>query len=346
MKSFFKIILMLIVIVAALAGFLGYNEYTNYLKQTIDLASGETRFEVRKGSNIRTVAKQLEQENIIRPAWYFVALAKLRKKDTRIKAGEFKLESGMTPDDILDQLVSGRALQYKLSIIDGKTFKDVINDIKSSPYLKQTLSDDDYANIMQKLGSDQKNPEGWFYPDTYNFPKGTTDLQFLQRSYEAMKSALEKAWAEREPHPALKTPYEALILASIVEKETGKASERGYIARVFLNRLEKGMLLQTDPTVIYGMGDSYDGNIRKKDLKKDTPYNTYTRTGLPPTPIAIPGKAAIDAVMHPAEGKMLYFVAKGDESGSSYFSETYKEHKKAVIKYQLKGNKNRYTGDK
>jgi len=198
---------------------------------------------------------------------------------------------------------------------------------------------------MQKLDSKYKHhkPEGWFFPDTFSYPKGTTDIQFLQRSHNAMVKLLDKEWKKRKPFKGINTQYDALILASIVEKETGDPRDRSKVARVFINRLEKGMLLQTDPTVIYGMGDSYKGNIRKKDLKKDTPYNTYTRKGLTPTPIATPSAASIKAVFEPAKGDILYFVAKGD--GTSYFSKTYKEHKKAVIKYLLNGKASRYKGN-
>jgi UPF0755 protein len=254
----------------------------------------------------------------------------------------------MKPLDVLTLIPSGKSLQYQLTLIDGKTAKDAFSTIKASDSLKHTLTDDDYTHILDKLGiaDDYQNIEGLLFPDTYNFPKDTTDLQFIKRSYKMLHDYLQQAWEKRDPQVTLKTPYDALILASIVEKETGDESERPMIARVFINRLNIDMMLQTDPTVIYGMGDSYQGNIRKKDLRQDTPYNTYTRNGLPPTPIALAGKAAINAVMHPPEGEFLYFVAKGDGSGRSYFSKTLAEHNRSVAKYHKNLKKSRITRDK
>ncbi|HHC74567.1 MAG TPA: endolytic transglycosylase MltG, partial [Thiothrix sp.] len=285
----------------------------------------------------------LEAQGIISNAILFKALARLNKQAHKIKAGEFKLSADMTSESLLAHFVSGKTLQYQFSLIEGHTYKSLIKKIKQSPSLIQTLSDEDYASIMQKLGSNQANPEGWFYPDTYNFPRNTTDVEFLKRAHSNMQDLLAEEWQKREPNPHIKTPYEALILASIVEKETGIAEERPLIAGVFLNRLAKGMKLQTDPTVIYGMGERYEGNIRKADLKRDTPYNTYTRTGLPPTPIATPSVEAIRAVLHPQTTEALYFVAKG--GGAHHFSKTYAEHRQAVVKYLLNGNARRYQGD-
>jgi UPF0755 protein len=275
-------------------------------------------------------------------------LAKLSGQAGKIKAGEFALKKGMTAADVLTHFTSGATIQYQTTLIEGKTFKEIIKVIRADKHLKQTLSDADYKNIMglmeTKEGVKYPNPEGWFFPDTYSYPRNTSDLQFLKRSHQAMLKQLQKGWKTREPHKGVDSMYDALILASIVEKETGQSSERPLIARVFLNRLKKGMMLQTDPTIIYGLGDTFDGDIRKRDLKKDAPYNTYTRTGLVPTPITTPGAEDLDAVFHPAVSDVLYFVAKGD--GTSYFSKTYAEHKKAVIRYLLRGNKKRYTGDK
>jgi UPF0755 protein len=274
-------------------------------------------------------------------------LAKINKQDTKIKAGEYSLKKGMSSEDILKLFTKGKTLQYQTRIPEGSNFKDLVKLIKLDKHLKQTLSDDDYQNIMSKLDTPYQKfkPEGLFYPDTFSYPRGTTDLQLLQRSHKSMLKLLDKEWKQRKPFKGINTPYDALILASIVEKETGHPDDRGKVSRVFINRLEKDMLLQTDPTVIYGMGDNYKGNIRKKDLKKDTPYNTYTRKGLTPTPISIPSAASIKAVFNPAEGDILFFVAKGNE-GRSYFSKSYAEHKKAVIKYLLNGKAKRYQGDK
>lgn len=335
MKLIFKILGLLFVTAVVTVGFLLWYQYDSFLSTPITVTEENTRFEIQPGSSIRKVANQLETRGIIPHGLLFFAHARLTDTAHKLKAGEYKLEPGMKPDDLLKKFVSGQVLQYQLGIIEGKMYKDIIAEVRKHPQIEQTLSDEDYKTIMQKLGAPQgMQPEGWFFPDTYHFPDKTTDLEFLQRSYQAMQTYLEKAWEGREANPNISTPYEALILASIVEKETGVPEERPLIARVFLNRLAKGMMLQTDPTVIYGIGDSYDGNIRKTDLQTDTPYNTYTRTGLPPTPIATPSKAAIDAVMHPAAGNVLYFVATAP-GGRSYFSTTYDEHQQAVRKYIL-----------
>ena len=344
MKFFFKILLPLVLIVAGGVAFYAYTQYTEF--QQFTLAEDVEVFEIKKGSNIRTVSKELESKNILKPALLFSFLAKFDKKKTNIKAGEYKLEKGMTPEAILSLFIKGKTLQYQTQIPEGGRFKEIIAIIKADKNLKQTLSDDDYKNIMSKLDTKYKQyqPEGWFFPDTFSYPRGTTDLQFLQRSHNAMVKLLDSQWKDRKVFKGIKTPYDALILASIIEKETGHPEDRDKVARVFINRLKKDMLLQTDPTVIYGMGDKYKGNIRKKDLKQDTPYNTYTRKGLTPTPIATPSAASIKAAFNPAEGSILYFVAMGD--GKSYFSKTYSEHKKAVIRCLLGGKANRYKGDK
>jgi UPF0755 protein len=268
----------------------------------------------------------------------------VQDKAHRIKSGEYRLEPGLTPTGLLDLLVAGKTIQYSLTLVEGWNFKQVMGAIAEHPELVQTLDSEPPEAIMAALGAPGMHPEGWFYPDTYLFPSGTTDLQFLRRTYETMQRRLAAEWEARSQGLPLESPYEALILASIVEKETGAPDERGLIAAVFLRRLERGMRLQTDPTVIYGMGERYQGNIRKSDLLRDTPYNTYTRKGLPPTPIAMPGGDSIHAVLHPAESEALYFVATGD--GRHHFSQTYEEHRQAVIDYQLGGKASRYKGSR
>ncbi|MCK5902096.1 MAG: endolytic transglycosylase MltG [Cocleimonas sp.] len=336
-------LLILSIFVAAGVGHYFYQDFT-----TQTLSDDIAVFEIKKGSSIRQVAKDLEQQHLFKPAIAFVLLAKLSQQANKIKAGEFELKKGMTAQAVLDHFTTGAAIQYQTRIIEGKTFKEIIAVVKADPHLKQTLSDTDYKNIMHLMetleGKKYPNPEGWFFPDTYSYPRNTTDLQFLKRSHKAMIKKLNQAWAQREEHPNIVTPYDALILASIIEKETGQPSERPMISRVFLNRLEKNMKLQTDPTIIYGLGDKFDGNIRKRDLRRDNPYNTYTRKGLIPTPITTPSAEDLQAVFHPATSKALYFVAQGD--GTSYFSKTYREHKKAVIRYQLRGNAKKYQGDR
>jgi UPF0755 protein len=251
----------------------------------------------------------------------------------RLQTGEYRITADMTPARLLETLTSGDVIQHALVIVEGQTFREVLATVRDSDALQMTLDLSDTSDIMVRLGHANEHPEGRLLPDTYHFPTGTTDVAFLQRAYNAMAEKLAAAWDGRDEDLPFRTPYEALILASIVEKETGQADERPMIAGVFVQRLRKGMRLQTDPTVIYGLGEEFDGNIRRRDLLADTPYNTYTRDGLPPTPIAMPGRHAIDAVMHPDEKGYLYFVARGD--GSHYFSRTLKEHNQAVKKYQL-----------
>lgn len=350
MRLVLKLLLFLVILAGITAGF-AYQQYRSFTQQTINVAQNQAvSFEVKPGSGIRQVTQQLIAADILPkasliPAEYlFLAQARLTDQASKLKAGEYSLEANMTTGDLLARLASGKTLQYQLGIIEGHTFKELVKAVQTHPYIKQTLSAEDYKDLMPKLGgATGTSAEGWFYPDTYNFPRGSADIEVLKRSYQAMYGYLMKAWEQREPHPLIKTPYQALILASLVEKETGMPDERPMIARVFLTRLERNMLLQTDPAVIYGMGDAYDGNIRKKDLETDTPWNTYTRTGLPPTPIATPSKAAIDAVMHPAQTNYLYFVATGTGDGRHFFSESYEQHRKAVNQY-LANDKKRQQG--
>jgi len=344
MKSIIKLIFLVLLSIAALSLYFSYNAYQQQSETLIKVSaiSEQAVFAIKKGSSIGQIAHKLAQQKIIPSALNFKILARMQNKSQRLKAGEYQLLPSMSISALLDLFVSGKTLQYQLSIIEGKTFNDLRHAIHQHPHLVQTLSEADYQNILLKLGSKKGHPEGWFYPDTYNFPRKTTDLQFLQRAHKKMQEYLHSAWLKREKNSLIKTPYEALILASMVEKETGIASERALIAGVFFNRLKIDMLLQTDPTVIYGMGDKYTGNIRKADLKRDTPYNTYTRKGLTPTPIATPSLDAIQAVLHPQKTDAFYFVADG--SGGHYFSKTYQEHKNAVVKYLLKGDKQSYKG--
>lgn len=327
----------LVLLLAMLGAGIGYWQYNQFLDTHLPITQ-TTNFTIAPKSTVKKVAQELRTANLLPPSaldsseTFFQLHARLEGYASKIKAGEYELTPGMTVDDVFKRFTSGQTVQYQLSIIEGKSFKDIVKAIKANEDIQQTLSDDDYANIMALLGQTQyPHPEGWFFPDTYHFPRNMTDKEFLQRSYNIMYEYLMKAWDGREPNAQIKTPYEALILASIVEKETGVPEERPLVAGLFLNRLAKGMLLQTDPTVIYGMGDQYDGNLRKADLQRDTPYNSYTRKGLPPTPIATPSKAAIDAVMHPAQTDALYFVATGN--GGHNFSKNYSDHQKAVASY-------------
>jgi UPF0755 protein len=282
----------------------------------------------------------LHERGLLDRSWYFTLYARFSGLAARMQAGEYQIDSTLTPRELLALLVSGRVVQHAFTLIEGWNFHELMQALRGDGVLVQTLPNDAAPErVMAALGFEKTHPEGRFLPDTYHFPRGTNDVQFLQRAHRAMQAYLAEQWGEREENLPLESPDEALILASIVEKETGAAEERPLIAGVFVNRLRKGMKLQTDPTVIYGIGPDFDGNIRRRDLRRDTPYNTYTRYGLPPTPIAMPGRAAIRAALHPEKTDALYFVARGD--GTHKFSATLAEHEAAVIKYQLGGNASR-----
>jgi len=316
-----------------------WTDYQDFLETPISLPSN-THFEIQSGRSIKHIARQLSQQNIIRSARYFEWMARLSGQSTHIKAGEYALKTG-TPEALLSQFIAGKTHQYTLAVIEGWAVKDLIQAISASPHLKHDLHDPTPAHIMTALNY-PGHPEGRFYPDTYHFPKGMTDTAFLRRAYQKMQHTLQQEWDNRSLDLPLKNAYEALILASIVEKETGLPEERHTVAGVFINRLNKGMRLQTDPTVIYGMGATYQGNIRKKDLRQRTPYNTYVIPGLPPTPIALPSQAAIHATLHPEQHRYLYFVATG--VGGHTFSKTYKAHNRAVKAYlkQLRRNASKH----
>ena len=330
----------IIVVIALGAGMV--LDYQRYLHTPVGGEGQDVMYEVKKGASLARVARELHEQGLIDRPLYWKLLARLEGKTRSIRLGEFRLSRAMTPAEMLDTLVSGATVQYSLTVLEGWSFRSMLDALAEHPQIVSTGVAEDPAALMAELGQPGMHPEGWFYPDTYHFPKGTTDRAFLERSYGIMTARLEEEWAGRDEGLPLDSAYDALILASIVEKETAVPAERPMIAAVFISRLRKGMRLQTDPTVIYGMGERYAGNIRKSDLLTDTPYNTYTRRGLPPTPIALPSGEAIHAVLHPAETDALYFVAKGD--GSHYFSETYDEHREAVIRFQLGGNASRYKG--
>ena len=275
----------------------------------------------------------MRQAGVIEDAQVFVLLGRSMGLSGKIKYGNYQLTQPVSMVELMEIVSKGRVVHSDLAIIEGWTFKQFREALNANPKLRHdsvSLSD---AEIMQRIGAVEKHPEGLFFPDTYNFPAGSSDIALIKRAYQNMQRHLQEAWQARDKNLPLETPYQALILASIIEKETGKASERTMIASVFVNRLRIGMKLQTDPTVIYGIGDKYDGNIRKRDLLQDTTYNTYTRYGLTPTPIALPGKESINAALHPATSSALYFVARGD--GSSQFSDSLLDHNKAVGRYQL-----------
>ena len=306
------------------------------------LKQGESvKIEVGSGSNLTRIVYDLKRLGYIAKPRYLLLYAKLSGPANKISTGEYLIKPGMSAADFMDQVLSGKVIQYSITIVEGWNIYQLLDVLNADPNIVHTLQGLSHTQIMQQIGYPDVHPEGRFYPDTYHFPKGLTDVQFLKRAYVAMQAKLAREWEMRATGLPYKTPAEALTMASIVEKETGRPSERQAIAGVFVRRLEKRMRLQTDPTVIYGLLPTFDGNIRRRDLKRDTPYNTYRRYGLPPTPIAMPGGEALHAAMHPAEGDALYFVSRGD--GSHYFSASLEEHNKAVIQYQLKGRKRSFS---
>ena len=306
---------------------------TIYAKSPLNLSPQAQEINIKPNSGLKSIANQLVVQQVIPDALPFVILGKLLRKEPYLQAGDYTLNKNISPYQLLLSLSHGKATQGSITFIEGKTFKQMRAKLAKNDSVKTTIADLSDAEVMRIVGKGEKHAEGLFFPDTFYFDRNTSDIVILKRSYEGMQGKLAKAWANRASSLPYKNSYEALIMASIVEKETGKASERPMIAGVFLNRLRIGMRLQTDPTVIYGMGEKYDGNIRRKDLTTDTIYNTYTREGLPPTPIAMPGLASIEAALHPKKTKALYFVGKGD--GSHAFSNSLVEHNHAVAKYQL-----------
>jgi UPF0755 protein len=292
-------------------------------------------FEVKPGTSLSAVARELQGAGVLPHSWPMIALARAQGVDRAIKSGSYEIEAGITLRELLGRLTQGDATQTSFVIIEGTTFADVRRALLAQGQVKNTVLDLPDAELMARLGAPGTGVEGRFFPDTYFFSAGSSDLALLRRAHEAMSGRLAAAWEKRADGLPLASADEALILASIVEKETGRPVDRPLVASVFINRLKRGMRLQTDPTVIYGLGDRFDGNLRRRDLDTDTPWNTYTRDGLPPTPIALPSQASLDAVLHPAATEYLYFVARGD--GSSQFSTNLPEHNRAVAKFQKGG---------
>ena len=290
---------------------------------------------IKSGSTLRSVARDLAAADILPVDWTLVALARLKRADRTIKAGNYQIDSGTTLVGLLAQLTQGDVTQSSIAIVEGWTVRDLKAALKGDAAIAKRVIDLPDAELMRSIGAAETAPEGLFFPDTYFFASGSTDVALLTRAYRMMHERLDLAWASRASDLPLASPYEALTLASIVEKETGRAADRPLVAAVFINRLKRGMRLQTDPSVIYGMGERFDGNLKKSDLETDHAFNTYVRSGLPPTPIALPGQASLDAVLHPAAVPYLYFVARGD--GSSEFSTNLADHNRAVAKYQHGG---------
>jgi len=314
----------LVLIVAIGAGFIYWT--------TQPISSSAHEFTIKSGSGLRSSAQQIADAGVPIQPMLFEVLARLNNQQNKIKAGTYLAQAGITPQELLNKTVRGEFLQFSLTLIEGWTFKQMRHAILQHPYLQHDTANLAEQEILAKLNSESTRAEGLFFPDTYLFPKGSSDMAVYSQAFNQLQQHLLAAWKQRDGQATpFKNPYEALILASIVEKETGLKSDRKMIAGVFVNRLRKGMLLQTDPTVIYGMGDLYQGNIRKSDLLRDTPYNTYTRTGLPPTPIALVGLESINAALNPARTDALFFVSRGD--GSSQFSNNLNDHNRAVNSY-------------
>ncbi len=329
-----------LLLLLASAGALGFCVWLLWFALSpIELAAPTVEFSIRSGSTLRGATRQIIEAGLSMPGWKFVLLARANGASAGVKAGSYQVSDGVTPLQLVRKITRGEYAQAEILLVEGWNFRQVREALNAHADLKHDSASFSEAQIMAKLGVPGVLPEGMFFPDTYVFAKGSSDLAVLARARGAMKKQLESAWAGRAPDLPMTDPYEALILASLVEKETGRAGDRTMIAAVFANRLRRKMKLQTDPSVIYGMGEKFDGNLRKRDLLTDTPFNTYTRRGLPPHPIAMPGLASLEAVMHPAQTDVLYFVSRGD--GTSEFSRTLVEHNRAVAKYQLLGARRR-----
>jgi len=332
-KTLYRVAAVLILLAGVVVAW-GWHQYNQFVDEPLTVSTEGAELIVPPGATFTSVAKQLQAQGMMSDIRLFRLMVRLNGKGHALKAGEYFIVLATTPRQLLQQMVEGRVRHYSLTLVEGWNFRQVMQAVNENPYLDHALRGLTDKEIMSRIGQHDVHPEGRFFPDTYHFTRGLTDVEFLRRAFEAMNTRLAEEWSQRDPSLPLKNEYEALILASIVEKETGQASERPRIAGVFTRRLEQGMRLQTDPTVIYGLGESFDGNLRRRDLEAEGPYNTYRIKGLPPTPIAMPGREALHAALHPAPGKELYFVARGD--GSHYFSATYEEHDRAVKEFQLK----------
>ena len=309
-----------------------YADYRAFLDTPLGPPAAGWVLDVKPGMGSGGVARELRrQPGVLRSALYLEAYARLSGLASRLKVGEYAISPGLTPRGLIDQIAAGRVIQYSLTVVEGWTFRQLRQALAAHPKIAHTLSETSDAEVMTRLGRSGKHPEGKFFPETYHFPAGTTDEAFLKRALTTMDRQLADAWSRRAPDLPLRDPEQALVLASILEKETGLAAERPEIAGVFIRRLRKGMPLQADPTVIYGLGSTFDGDLRRQDLTTDTPYNTYTRKGLPPTPIALPSTSALNAAVQPAPGDALYFVASGQ--GGHIFSATLEAHNRAVQQY-------------
>lgn len=331
-------IILIVVAVGGTAAYL-YTDFQNFMQRPLAISADDETLLIPHGSSYSAMVRQLAERNYTQLSWHWRVLGKLRQEQGRAQyqAGEYQLNVGATPNQVLDQIVDGDVVHRSFTIIEGWTAARMRQELAEVPAILRVTADWDDARLAAELGISAQHPdanilEGWFLPASYDYHRGHSDLDVLKRAHAAMQTALDSAWSAREEGLPYQNPYELLTMASIVEKETGKASERPEVAGVFVRRLHKGMRLQTDPTIIYGLGAAFDGNLKRIHLRTDGPYNTYTRFGLPPSPIALLGEAALTAAAHPAEGESLYFVATGD--GGHVFSKTLAEHERNVDRYQ------------
>ena len=341
-----RVVIILIITAALLAGLAtaGIWQMSRFMTSEVNLPADGAAFEIPPGSSFSAVTGKLVDTGVIESDFWFRIYARWSGEAGSIHAGEYLFEQGATPKSLLEQFTSGAVRLYSFTIIEGWNHRDLLRALHTHDAIEATMTEEDWPALMESLGAQVTHPEGLFLPETYHFPRNTADRDVLAQAYRQMMSVVDEEWQARSESAPVNTPYEALILASIVEKETGRADERSRIAGVFARRLEKRMRLQTDPTVIYGIGPGFNGNLTKTDLRTDTPYNTYTRHGLPPTPIAMPGRAAINAALNPAAGEELFFVATGLGDGGHTFSVTKTEHDAAVAAYLKQLRKNRREG--
>lgn len=333
--AFARVLAMVVFLIMAAGLAYGVYDYNRFSHAPLQVTVAGQSIDIARGTRFRNIVTQLQQGHFSEAnGLYWRLLAEQMQVAGKLHAGEYAMEAGITPRQLLANMAAGKVMQRNLTIVDGWTFVELRQALAMADKLKHESTGLDDATLMQKIGAGGEVPEGRFLPETYAYVKGDSDLDILKRAHGAMTKTLDALWPLRDKGLPLATPYDALILASIVEKETGRADERPRIAGVFVRRLESHMMLQTDPTVIYGMGAQYTGTIHKTDLTTDTPYNTYTRAGLPPTPIALPGKPALEAALHPAAGNDLYFVARGD--GGHVFASTLEAHNRNVDCYQRK----------
>lgn len=327
MKIIKRFMLIGLLAAAALSGWVAW-----FAWQPLPLPTTPFQFTVTPGTSLKGLAAQLRKAGVLEEGIRFRIIGRVMGYANRVQSGAYALDKPLTPLELYGKLVRGEVTQAAILLVEGWNIREVRQELARHPQLDHRLVDMTDAEVLAEIGAEENHPEGLFFPDTYFFNPGSSDIEVLRRAYRIQKQKLMEAWESRSTGLPYSTPYEALIMASIIEKETGATEERPMIAAVFINRTRKGMRLQTDPTVIYGLGASFDGNLRKADLQRDTPYNTYTRKGLPPTPIAMPGEAAIRAALNPARSDALYFVARGN--GTHYFSDSLDEHNRAVNRFQ------------